>query len=559
MITYDRSTPVQVVNAAYDIAGNSGRKIVRLSNGWFVALVRSTVGAPYYSGYFYVSKDNGATWSLLTTIGGTGAPNYGLYQPFAITAFGNYIHCIFGKGSDNTKILYVKFDATTISSTINFNTTVTLDTLGAGSFDGCSIECDSSGNPHAVWSGIYTGSYPNSKNIRYSKSSNGGTSWDTPTNITTTNTTNQNNVNPSIIINGSGNPVILFEYRKTDVTTSYKIQSVRYTTSWQAVVTVYDGTTYDQSNPCATVDGGGNIHVTWQGRDSTDNSYNNIRHTKSTDGGASWAAHTKATTGNTVARITPSVACDDSNQPFIAYNENGTLKFTYYTSSWQTPETIGTGTNPSVCEFSRFSKPVTLFMGASDVKIYGIWYGLTFDKELTAYATTTVSLVKVRTFFKTLIAYGVARGSVSKNVNKFLTAFGSVTGRLKKALPYFKPLYPILTVTEYPIEMSVTEYPITLEVLGMPKAGSTITLKGTFPDIAGNLTLLADVAVKVYGPGKVLLTTISGASVTEVSTGIYTVEYTIPADTIGQFDYEFSGTLGSKTIIGRSSFDSIWK
>jgi hypothetical protein len=184
-------------------------------------------------------------------------------------------------------------------------------------------------------------------------------------------------------------------------------------------------------------------------------------------------------------------------------------------------------------------------------------YLTTYYKTFTATVKSTVSFVKNRLFFKELFCTVASSASIKKTVSKTLSCVVKALGTIHRMMVNFKPLYPILSVTEYPIEMSVTEYPITLEVLGMPKAGSTITLKGTFPDSAGNLTLLADVTVKVYGPGKVLLTTIT--NVTEVSTGIYTAEYTVPADKIGQFDYEFSGTLGSKTIIGRSSFDSIWK
>jgi hypothetical protein len=186
-------------------------------------------------------------------------------------------------------------------------------------------------------------------------------------------------------------------------------------------------------------------------------------------------------------------------------------------------------------------------------------YLTTYYKTLTASVKSTASIVKNRIFYKTLTCAVKLSASMKKTVNKTLSCVVKSLGILRRMMVNFKPLYPILTVTEYPIAMSVTEYPIEMEVVGMPEAGSTIMLKGTFPDSAGNLTLLGDVTVKVYGPGRSLLQTITGAGVTEVSTGIYTAEYTIPVGSFGQFDYEFSGTLGSKTIIGRSSFDSIWK
>lgn len=142
--------------------------------------------------------------------------------------------------------------------------------------------------------------------------------------------------------------------------------------------------------------------------------------------------------------------------------------------------------------------------------------------------------------------------AASKQINK-VVAF--VLGFLSKMF-WYKPLYPHLEYTEYLIDMECVDYTILLEVVGMPFVGSTITLKGTFPDSAGNLVQLEDVTLKVYAPGKVLNETITPV---EVSTGLYSGDYTIPEDKTGQFDYEFSGVLGDKTIVGRSSFHAIWR
>jgi len=115
---------------------------------------------------------------------------------------------------------------------------------------------------------------------------------------------------------------------------------------------------------------------------------------------------------------------------------------------------------------------------------------------------------------------------------------------------------PDLFVEEYVINLEHVDYEIKLEVIGLAISGSTITLKATFPDSAGDLQELENVVVKIYAPGKVLLKTIPA---TKISTGVYTADYTIPEDKEGQFDYEFSGSLESRTIVGRSSFDSHWR
>jgi hypothetical protein len=152
-----------------------------------------------------------------------------------------------------------------------------------------------------------------------------------------------------------------------------------------------------------------------------------------------------------------------------------------------------------------------------------------------------------------------------------------------KLVQKYKPLFPRLSYTEYPVKLDYTEYRakldcteyvvdlslvtyavamtfieylVEMEMIGLPYCGSTITLKGTFPDSAGDLEQLDDVVCKVYGPGNNLLETLTAV---EVSTGIYTADYTIPEGMTGQFDYEFSGTLGNKTIVGRSSFESVWR
>ena len=175
-------------------------------------------------------------------------------------------------------------------------------------------------------------------------------------------------------------------------------------------------------------------------------------------------------------------------------------------------------------------------------------------KNLTTTVISSGNMQKM--FYKNLTAIVKSSGSIQKTISKTLTAVVKSSGTIRRMMANFKQLFPDLTYTEYPIEMTVTEYPIIMEVVGVPKAGSTITLRGEFPDSAGILSLLADVTVKIYGPGKTLLSTLTPA---EVSIGIYSTEYTIPETIWGQFDYEFSGVIGSKTIEDRSSFDSNWK
>ncbi len=174
----------------------------------------------------------------------------------------------------------------------------------------------------------------------------------------------------------------------------------------------------------------------------------------------------------------------------------------------------------------------------------------TGDGILTAIGTAFYRGVVNFTGDGTLSAIGLV---VHKGVVEF-AGDGTLTA---KGTGY--PIYSVLSVIAFPIEFEVTEYKINLEVKGLPTSGATINLRGTFPSAAGDLETLTDVEVKVYDTGGVLLETIDGADVTEVSTGIYQVEYDVPANQKGIMTYEFSGKLGTKTILSRSIFDVVWR
>jgi hypothetical protein len=226
--------------------------------------------------------------------------------------------------------------------------------------------------------------------------------------------------------------------------------------------------------------------------------------------------------------------------------------------------------------------------------------GALFSKTLIANVRVSTSITRASVFLKTLTANAIASGSIRKHISKTITAASNagasftktttvtgagtfikaisktitahvsvspviqkfiaktltaLAGALACVKRYFQ-VYPSLSYTTYDIEMEYTSYDMTLEVKGMAIAGSTVTLQGTFPDSAGSLAELESVTCKVYGPGRVLLETLD---TTMIETGVYTAQYTIPETKFGQLDYEFSGVLGTKTIVGRSSIDSNWK
>ena len=394
--TYDRSTPTTVVGSAYDTSGNGGRKLVRLDNGWLVSVVFDA--NPYVR--WEVSKDNGATWLELTYMGynfGSGA-NHSV----AISSSGNNVYTLV---TGNTYAYCYRFDATTVPSSSLTGSYYTLiesqDTIGSG----CSIEVDSLGYLQATWCSK-NATYPNSFNIRYSKSTDGGVTWSAVTQLSTYNTTGYDYTNPCIVINKTTNyPVIIMQR----ISTTYNINVFQWNgTSWGAY-SVYSVSSYSQSNPSAVVDSAGTIHVVWHGIDATDSTYNNVRYSKSTDGGVTWSTMLKLTTGNTLAQYFTTIACDSSNNVYVAWSYadgvNWPIKWIKYSAgSWGSTTSVGTPSTigyPSMCaNYTNFEYPLFIFKdyvgGVSTVKFYGKFsssVNLPFLEEDVRYTITPPSPV----------------------------------------------------------------------------------------------------------------------------------------------------------------------
>lgn len=317
-----------VVNAAYDTSGNGGRKLVRLSNGWLVAVVidPTTRSSPSTSDFirFYKSQDNGQTWTSLCYAnmgsGKSGVPTTGL----SIVAKGNIIYCLWSHGVSGSqsfnRVLFFKIDATTVSGDIT-SSQVALETTATNT-GACSLTISEDGTVlNGAWSSVVS-PYPNSLNIRYAKGTidgSGNVTWGSVTQVTTSNTSGTNWKNPCIVVRSNGYPSILAEAISGG--SSNFIYSNNFNGSTWDLVVAYTGTSYAQSSPCAVVDGNGVIHVVWHGKDSTEPSQDNIRYSKSTDGGATWSAVTKLTAGNTSANSQqmPAISVDNANRLYVIW------------------------------------------------------------------------------------------------------------------------------------------------------------------------------------------------------------------------------------------------
>ena len=369
--TYDVSTPVNVVASAYDTSGNGGRKLVRLSNGNQYAVAKTST-----AWYVYKTTDNWNTHSEFKNLTGLTS-----LQDVCLATNGNCIYII--SSIQNASVYFRVFeeDGTQIGLSLNVDSSQT-------AIGNCSMEADSLGYLHAVWSSK-NASYPSSFNLRYSKSMDGGVTWSAVTQITALNTTGTDISNPCIVISKiTDYPIIIYQFKNS--ASVYGIGRVSYNGSNFPVAgysEVYMGDSYTQSNPSAVVDSAGVIHVVWHGLDSTDTSIHNVRYSKSTDGGVTWSTMLKLTTGNSYHQNFPSITFDDNNNLYVIWTGTSTLgmyqikKIVYSSNSWGNISTLTTNTTeaclyPSTCSnFHNFTDPLCIYFDrpTGAVKFRGVW------------------------------------------------------------------------------------------------------------------------------------------------------------------------------------------
>lgn len=364
-VTYDYSTPTTVVGLAYE-TGNGGKKLTRLSNGWFVA--SAYTGSFRHN--FYISKDNGATWQDLcylfqsnTTLG-----------RLSITSYNNNIYVLNSQNvSGNYRVVcYIINSLTQTNSNIYGVNQYLVDNNQLDVTGSVDIASDSAGVIYACWASR-NGTYPNSYNIRYSKSVN-GTSWDAVTQINTSNSAGVDRINPFITIANNGYPVIVLQLL---VAGSNQIDAHYYNgTSWQGGGNLYLGGNYAQYNPRIIKSSDGNLHATWEGKDATYPTYWNIYYSKSTDNGVTWSAKTYITTSNTTDSINAYLISDNNNNIFVLYNKpsNGIYQRKYNSTIWEAEtQLVVTGSNPiPISNFTSFTQPIFVYQNGS-VKFKGVW------------------------------------------------------------------------------------------------------------------------------------------------------------------------------------------
>lgn len=361
-----------VVAQPYKIEGNSGRKIVRLSNGWVVASAH-TLGYVH----LYVDKNDGQGFVPTSLI----FANY--YPDFGIASYGNIVYIVGEIYSDYN----IGFSAYDVAKDIMVIQQTRLDVINTNTTNGVSLVIDpTNGHLHAAWS-CRTTTFSKSSNIRYAKSTDGGASWSAVTQISTQNTTGTDCVSPSIIVKPNGKPSILFAYKYG------AIANIIYCNSYNGVAwetasagkgtEVYLGEPYVQSSPSAVVDKDGVIHVVWINEIASNNQP--IYYSKSVDGGVAWSAATNISGPGTWVFVTPSITTDKMGRLFVMTHTTNNyiifrLAYNQGTSTWVNGAvTAGDGrqsTNAATLYDPSFTAafgeiPPTIYQTTSSVEYIG--------------------------------------------------------------------------------------------------------------------------------------------------------------------------------------------
>jgi hypothetical protein len=442
------TTPVNVINSAYSTVGNGGRKIVRLSNGWLVGCAYNSSNATLY---LYVSKDSGATWSQLCYISSSGTS----MNSWAICSFGTRVTVLVAYSA--TYVQSTTFDATTVSNAQVTTGISNVDTAQTSIGSGCSIEADGNGVLHAAWCSKNS-YYANSFNIRYSKSTDGGATWATPTQITTQNSSGRWSQNPCLVIKNNVPMILVETYDGSYYIANYMCSSG----SWSGMSYNFGSSAYAQYFPSAVVSPDGYIHVTWEGQDATDTTRVNIHHAKSIDG-MTWtkqdgtAGNDKLTSGNTYTEARGSITADQNNNIYIMfYGLDANVSTTYAQirrivatgTTWGSVTTLtnttsGDSLNPSACSnYTNFTDPICIYLDNQAVAV----------KFRGTFVTGTVTSTIVNTpFIKSVYRMNITPYNSVSQIAAFVTKTDltgyNVTGAASIVGPVQAESYMDLTAT----------------------------------------------------------------------------------------------------------------
>ncbi|WP_369369401.1 sialidase family protein [Lysinibacillus capsici] len=345
--------PNTVINQPYTVSKNGSRKLVRLSNGWLVAISCNRTSGMLYS---HTSSDDGLTWTTLAL------NSMGNIQDMAVVAIPNTTKVGILTAYQGIYVRYQVFDVITGAQSFTAN----VESMAQSIIDSVSLAIDpTNGNLYAAWASK-NNTLSQSYNIRTSRSLDGGATWSAPLQLTQFNTANQNIIGPSIVV-ANGNPVLVCVIQASP-TGDYRLHSFGSNdkgASYSKNYIIYNAIkNYIQYSPSLVVDKNGVLHVVWYGMDALSTTTNNIFYAKSTDGGSTWTT-AKRLTSNAEQKnsLWPSITIDKNGKLYVVfYSKIGTLDFAIYqTRSEDNGETWSAFTIIDSQNSVTFQNPSTLF------------------------------------------------------------------------------------------------------------------------------------------------------------------------------------------------------
>lgn len=393
-----------VINQSYNLEGNGGRKLVKLSNKWLIAGVRNNTA----NVQLYKSTDFGQTWTHLVTISSS------VYD-FSLVSRGTDIYVI------------IVFDSAVTAYKVNAITSEVSNQMvidsGLVFTNRCSAVINEQGTEiHVAWA-AKSASHPYSMNIRYTKGTidtSGAVSWGTVEQITTANASGYSDGvrDPSIILYNNI-PLIVASSQvnfysqgtqyisisgisifKRDSTLPHKGTNGAVNIYWSASTIHIPSTSFSAVLPSICTDNNGRIWIAWQGKEPGYTNNDNIYSTYSDDGGITWSSIKYVTTSDSTNPYfhyqSPSITVNKNNELFIVCyggrtNEWNLMYLKYDGTNIQWPQTIIKEANgePNQKMYPTtlidptldFSVPLLIYQDKNKVGFYGTWHEIDISVE----------------------------------------------------------------------------------------------------------------------------------------------------------------------------------
>jgi hypothetical protein len=302
------------------ISYNNGRNLVVDSDNVLYVIYRARLtGDSYYQIYLARSDDGGSNWEHIKI----STPDYFQYDyqysPAIAVDSNDVLHVVwYGEvsGSSAYNIRYARStDGGSTWSLYNVTTYTSYDRYYP------SIAVDSKDNVHIVWYGRHSSSYNN--NIYYRTRSSTGT-WGTETMITShAYSLSLYQYRPSVEVDTKDNVHVVWYGYFSSSLRYYNIQyAIKWSSNstWSKPIALTTDSTYHNA-PTLTTDASNNVHVVWYGRDSVATGNYNIMYKNFNATTNSWGGK------EYITKYTTSVY---QNYPTISVNQAGVIDVLWY-------------------------------------------------------------------------------------------------------------------------------------------------------------------------------------------------------------------------------------